>query len=54
MTYFFGAVGSAAYDAFVGPVAPSGAGEATLASKTAGVATGYQIIGRKVKVYSGV
>lgn len=54
MTYLFSSIGSTTYNAFVCPVAPCGAGETTLASKAAGVATGYQIIGRKMKVYSGV
>lgn len=54
MTYFLWAIGAAAYNALVCPVTPGGTGETTIAAKAAGVATGNQIIGRKVEVYSGV
>lgn len=54
MTYFLWAIGAAAYNALACPITPGGTGETTIAAKAAGVATGNQIIGRKVEVYSGV
>jgi len=50
-THLVGSEGTSADDSLARPVAPGGAGESSVAAKSAGVAAGHQIIGREVEVH---
>lgn len=51
ITNLIRSVGSSADDSLARPVAPGGAGETAIAAKSAGVAAGDEIIGRKVEIH---